>query len=286
VAICGCQQKETPAPDPVGDLKAHPGIGRVMLEFTTPENAVSGKVYYNSGTVKKFFVDPTAPVQVVEVDGLTAGENTLRVVTQDISGRESLPKGIVVDVYGESFYPGALPNRKFVKMREISGDSIEITFEKGGEEEAFDMTEVGAHCEIAGMSCGGVYKDAFFMHPPWQKGKTGCAYARVETTLPDEDELVFQASLGKRDRTDIGDGIHFMFFVAAEGQPETLLGETTLAEHKWIPFTADLSKWRGKKVTMRLVSDVGPTGNSTGDHAAWADMVIRKKEKILAYRLD
>lgn len=137
VAICGCQQKETPAPDPVGDLKAHPGIGRVMLEFTTPENAVSGKVYYNSGTVKKFFVDPTAPVQVVEVDGLTAGENTLRVVTQDISGRESLPKGIVVDVYGESFYPGALPNRKFVKMREISGDSIEITFEKGGEEEAY-----------------------------------------------------------------------------------------------------------------------------------------------------
>lgn len=137
VAICGCQQKETPAPDPVGDLKAHPGIGRVMLEFTTPENAVSGKVYYNSGTVKKFFVDPTAPVQVVEVDGLTAGENTLRVVTQDISGRESLPKGIVVDVYGESFYPGALPNRKFVKMREISGDSIEITFEKGGEEESY-----------------------------------------------------------------------------------------------------------------------------------------------------
>lgn len=137
VAICGCQQKETPAPDPVGDLKAHPGIGRVMLEFTTPENAVSGKVYYNSGTVKKFFVDPTAPVQVVKVDGLTAGENTLRVVTQDISGRESLPKGIVVDVYGESFYPGALSNRKFVKMREISGDSIEITFEKGGEEEAY-----------------------------------------------------------------------------------------------------------------------------------------------------
>jgi hypothetical protein len=176
---------------------------------------------------------------------------------------------IVYDGFMKDFKPGA-----------------RVRVKGGGEEEAFDMTEVGAHCEIAGMSCGGVYKDAFFMHPPWQKGKTGCAYARVETTLPDEDELVFQASLGKRDRTDIGDGIHFMFFVAAEGQPETLLGETTLAEHKWIPFTADLSKWRGKKVTMRLVSDVGPTGNSTGDHAAWADMVIRKKEKILAYRLD
>ena len=137
VAICGCQQKETPAPDPVGDLKAHPGIGRVLLEFTTPAEAVSGKVFYNSGSVKKFFIDPEAAVQTVVVDGLSAGKNTLRVVTQDISGRESLPKGVVVDVYGDSFYPGTLPNRKFVKMNEISEDSIEIIFEKGSEEEEY-----------------------------------------------------------------------------------------------------------------------------------------------------
>lgn len=141
VVICGCQQKETPAPDPVGDLKAHPGIGRVLLEFTTPENAVSGKVYYNSGSVKKFFVDPSAPVQMVEVDGLTAGENTLRVVTQDISGRESLPKGVVVNVYGDSFYPGTLQNRRFIKMNQLSDDSVEITFDKGKGDEAYVVVE-------------------------------------------------------------------------------------------------------------------------------------------------
>ena len=137
VAAFGCQQKEAPAPDPASDIKAYPGIGRVLLEFKTPAEAVSGKVYYNAGSVKKFWVDQEKEVQTVEVDGLSAGENIIRVVTQDISGRESLPRGVVVEVYGDSFYPGALPNRKFVKMRELSDSSIEITFEEGSEEEAY-----------------------------------------------------------------------------------------------------------------------------------------------------
>ena len=123
------------------------------------------------------------------------------------------------------------------------------------------------------------------MHPPGQKGKTGCSYALIETTLPDEDEIIFQASLGKRDKTDRGDGIRFMVLVAEVGQPETLAGEVTHADCTWIPFTADLSKWRGKKVVMRLVSDAGLAGNTQGDHAAWAELVICKKNKSLIYRL-
>ena len=137
VALAGCQQKETPAPDPASDLKAYPGIGRVRLEFKAPAEAVSGKVYYNAGSVKKFWIDQEKEEQVVDVAGLSVGENILRVVTQDISGRESLPKGVVVEVYGESYYPGALQNRKFVKMRELSDSSLEITFEEGSADEAY-----------------------------------------------------------------------------------------------------------------------------------------------------
>ncbi|MBR5840465.1 MAG: hypothetical protein IKZ84_18140, partial [Victivallales bacterium] len=154
----------------------------------------------------------------------------------------------------------------------------------GGEEEA-DMADVGASCDVSNMTCGGVSKSAFFMHPPWLKGKTGCSYARVETTLPDEDEIIFQASLGKRDGTNRGDGIRFMVLVAEVGQPEILAGEVTHADHKWIPFTVDLSKWRGKKVVMRLVSDAGLAGDTQGDHAAWAELAICKKNKSLNYRL-
>ena len=137
VATFGCQQKETPAPAPASDLKAYPGIGRVLLEFKVPADAISGKVYYNSGSVKKFWVDSASEVQRVEVDGLSAGENTIRVVTQDAGNRESLPMGVVVEVYGDSYYPGALPNRKFVKMKELSDSAMEITFEEGSEDEAY-----------------------------------------------------------------------------------------------------------------------------------------------------
>ena len=147
------------------------------------------------------------------------------------------------------------------------------------------MADVGASCDVSNMTCGGVSKSAFFMHPPWLKGKTGCSYARIETTLPDEDEIIFQASLGKRDGTHRGDGIRFMVLVAEVGQPETLAGEVTHAEHAWIPFTVDLSKWRGKKVVMRLVSDAGLAGDTQGDHAAWAELVICKKNKSLIYKL-
>ena len=156
----------------------------------------------------------------------------------------------------------------------------------GGEEEVDDIAEVGAHCEATIMTCGKVNKEAFFMHPPWLKGKTGCAYARLDMTMPNEPDILFHASLGKRDGTDRGDGIHFMLCIAEEGQAETVVAEETLADSKWIPLTVDLSAWRGKKVTMRLVSDVGPTGNSTGDHAAWGELSLQKKEKALAYRLE
>lgn len=135
--MAGCQTVDAPAPDPVGDLKAYPGIGRVLLTFSVPEDAFAGKVFYNSGSIKKFFVDPSAAEQKVMVDGLTAGENVLRVVTMDVSGRESLPKGIKVEVYGESFYPGALANRNFISMTELSASAVKVNFSEATGDEAY-----------------------------------------------------------------------------------------------------------------------------------------------------
>lgn len=126
----GCKIEETPAPDPVEGLTARSGIGRAQLEFTAPEGAVAGKVYYNAGSLKEFRIDKESAVQNVIVDGLAEGENTLRVVTSDIGGRESLPRGIVVDVLGSSYYAGTLPNRTFVKMTETGSNAYELLFEK------------------------------------------------------------------------------------------------------------------------------------------------------------
>mgnify|MGYP002860385754 CR=1 FL=1 len=129
--LFSCQQMEPAAPTMIDELTAYPGIGRVRLEFTPTEGAVAGKVYYNSGSVQKFWIEDGTRLQSVEVTGLPAGENTLRVVMMDAHGRESLPKGVVVEVYGESYYAGTLSNRTFIKMQDAGDDAIEITFDKG-----------------------------------------------------------------------------------------------------------------------------------------------------------
>ena len=135
--LFSCQQMEPAAPTMIDELTAYPGIGRVRLEFTPTEGAVAGKVYYNSGSVQKFWIEDGTRLQSVEVTGLPAGENTLRVVMMDAHGRESLPKGVVVEVYGESYYAGTLSNRTFIKMQDAGDDAIEITFDKGSGQEAY-----------------------------------------------------------------------------------------------------------------------------------------------------
>lgn len=56
---------------------------------------------------------------------------------------------------------------------------------------------------------------------------------------------------------------------------------------KWQPFRADLSAFRGKKVALRLVTDVGPAGNSHSDWAAWGEpRVVLGGERLAVEVLD
>ena len=63
-----CQQKELPAPATVSDLKAYPGYLKAMVEFTAPAEAVSGKVFFNSGEFQTFEIDTEAELQRVIVE--------------------------------------------------------------------------------------------------------------------------------------------------------------------------------------------------------------------------
>ncbi len=137
MAICtlACNKAEVIVPERVSDLKAYPGIGRVRLEFTAPQGAVSGKVYYGGGQVQPFRVQPAEAVQSVVVEGLPAGEATFRIVTLDYKGNESAPKGVTV-VIGDASYPGTLVNRKFIKLQQTGPNAVEITFDRSGEGES------------------------------------------------------------------------------------------------------------------------------------------------------
>jgi len=46
---------------------------------------------------------------------------------------------------------------------------------------------------------------------------------------------------------------------------------------------ADLSPWAGKRIRLKLIADVGPADNPTGDHACWAEMRIESAAPAIAH---
>src|SRR3546814_3139368 len=87
-----CSKEEVVSPVPVDGLTAFSGRNRAKVEFTAPEDAVKGKVFYNNGDYAEF--DITEYPQTVIIDGLAEQEHTIRVVTMNADGVVSDPKEI------------------------------------------------------------------------------------------------------------------------------------------------------------------------------------------------
>jgi hypothetical protein len=135
------------------------------------------------------------------------------------------------------------------------------------------------------VECGGVVKPCRFLHPPYSNGPTGRVFLRNDLVLPDEP-ATFRMSVGKRDGSDVGDGIKFQVAVAEFNDADKLipesektLAELVLAEHKWVPFEADLSEYAGQAISLLVVSDANE--NPSGDWAAVAEMRLESKEQRL-----
>jgi hypothetical protein len=138
-----------------------------------------------------------------------------------------------------------------------------------GKAEALLTAESGAQFRAAMNMVGGVEKAGFFCHPPYQGG-VGLAFGEFETALPDAP-CAFESFVGFTDGSTTADGCEFSLNVKAGGTWETV-GKLQFGELKrWKPFRADLSRFRGKKVALRLVTDVGPADNSSSDWAAWGE---------------
>ncbi len=149
----------------------------------------------------------------------------------------------------------------------------------------------GNETELDGMSgtqvhrsertCGGVAKSALFMHPPYKTG-TGYAFAMFgPIDLPAEPAAALRCEIGKADGSDSGDGILFRVAVIESDGKETVVAERQWIEHAWTPLEADLSRWTGRRVQLKLISDVGPANNSSGDWACWTDMRVESLEPVL-----
>ncbi len=133
-------------------------------------------------------------------------------------------------------------------------------------------------------TCGDVEKHCLFMHPPYQGGVgyTFALFPPIE--LSAEPAAVFRCEIGKANGSDPGDGILFRIAVV-DGDKETVVAEKQWIQHAWTPLEADLSPWAGKRVRLKLIADVGPKDNSSGDWACWAEMRIESKGPALGTTL-
>ncbi|MEN6546592.1 MAG: hypothetical protein ABFE07_11155, partial [Armatimonadia bacterium] len=148
-----------------------------------------------------------------------------------------------------------------------------------------DFGKTGGHVVARAVTVGGVGKQALFMHPPWQDG-TGYVFAVYEAmTLPNQP-LAFRALVGKADGSYLGDGILYKLAVTDPSGKDTIVAEKTVLTHEWTPLEADLSKWAGQKVRIKMISDVGPKDDSSGDWACWADMRLETLQPTLTRFMD
>ena len=143
---------------------------------------------------------------------------------------------------------------------------------KGAERPLGD--ESGAHVYRQKCRSGGVEAAGLAMHPPYKHG-VGYVFATFDPiVLPKSPPAALRTQVGKVDGSDPGDGILYRAAVFDADGRETVVAEKHVRKHAWTPIEADLSRWAGKQVRIKLIGDVGPADNSSGDWACWADPQI------------
>jgi len=151
---------------------------------------------------------------------------------------------------------------------------------RGGKEKGLGG-ESGAGVSDQAMSCGGRTKKGIFMHPPYKLG-VGYSFALFEPVEMPRETAAFRCWVGKRDGGDLGDGILFRVAVVDAAGRETIVAEKQWVEYAWTRLEADLSRWAGQKIRVKLISDVGPADNSSADWACWAEMCLESLRPLMA----
>jgi len=146
---------------------------------------------------------------------------------------------------------------------------------RGKEETPIDKS-TGARVSHSPRAVGGEKLPAVFVHPPW-KGGTGYTFWTKEVDVPAHTELRFSIGMGALS-PERSDGVWFKVYAATVtddtvGRYAKIFEESSKA-HEWLPQTASLERYGGRRVCLKFVADAGPDNNSTTDHAHWGDVKI------------
>ncbi|MEW6355323.1 MAG: hypothetical protein AB1696_03280 [Planctomycetota bacterium] len=117
----------------------------------------------------------------------------------------------------------------------------------------------------------GVTKPALQMHPPWQPGG-GSIFAEYRVKLPDEKPIKLLFANAIRDSAPTepkSDGVTFSVWIGDEK-----VFDRHSDSKVWLDGEADLSKFAGKEVLLRLESHPGPNRNTTCDSCYWGEPVV------------
>jgi hypothetical protein len=117
----------------------------------------------------------------------------------------------------------------------------------------------------------GSSKHAIHMHPPW-KPAGGTIFAEYLLKLPDvmPIKLIFANAI--RDHTETeppSDGVTFRVWAG-----DQKLFERHTDSKIWLGGEADLSKFAGKNILLRLESHPGPKRNTTCDSSYWGEPTV------------
>ncbi|MDR0870523.1 MAG: DUF5696 domain-containing protein, partial [Planctomycetaceae bacterium] len=136
---------------------------------------------------------------------------------------------------------------------------------QGGEEKS------RAHIQRHQIAAGGEYRYGLNMHPPYHNG-IGNAGVEYRIQLPPVKLLTlsfFSAVRTVEPPETPSDGVTFRVLVNGEKVYEKHNAETV-----WVANEADLSKFAGKTVLLRLESDPGPKRNTNCDSCFWGDVLL------------
>lgn len=123
---------------------------------------------------------------------------------------------------------------------------------------------------------GGKERVVLHQHPP----------STIDYSPPvikDDSSLRFALGLDSSVWTpNRGDGVHFEIRVEENGKENLLYSKyidpkNNLEDRSWCNAELDLTSFQGKFVTLKFITDPGPSGNLNSDWAGWGDLRIERK---------
>lgn len=121
-------------------------------------------------------------------------------------------------------------------------------------------------------------------HPPYGNG-TGEVFALLPPIELPAEPMTIAGEVGKMDGSDPGDGILYRVAVIDGQGQEHRLAAQIVTQHEWLPLEADLSRWAGQTVRIKLITDPGLDDETSGDWACWAGWRLLSQREIPRYDL-